>query len=334
MHIAFSLLAVVLIGLIAYVGTTAVNLEYFFGIIVPYAAFVTFLSGVIFRVLKWSKSPVPFRIPTTAGQQKTLPWIKANRIDNPSNFMETTIRMALEILLFRSLFRNTRAELREGPRLVYGGFPWLWLAGLAFHYAFLTVVIRHLRFFLEPVPFFVTWLERLDGILEVGLPAYLLSGFVLFAAVGYLFIRRLVMPQIRYISLAADYFPLFLILCIAGSGILMRYFFKVDVVGVRELAVGLVSFHPALPGKGISGPDYLFYMHIFYVSVLIAYLPYSKIMHMAGVFLSPTRNLANNSRAVRHVNPWNYPVKVHTYDEYEDDFREQMIEAQIPVERG
>jgi hypothetical protein len=34
------------------------------------------------------------------------------------------------------------------------------------------------------------------------------------------------------------------------------------------------------------------------------------------------------------VNPWNYPVKTHTYEEYEDEFRELMIEAGIPVEKG
>jgi hypothetical protein len=54
---------------------------------------------------------------------------------------------------------------------------------------------------------------------------------------------------------------------------------------------------------------------------------------MAGVFLSPTRNLANNNRSVRHVNPWNYPVKVHTYEEYEEEFREFMKDAGIPVEK-
>ena len=54
-------------------------------------------------------------------------------------------------------------------------------------------------------------------------------------------------------------------------------------------------------------------------------------MHMGGIFLSPTRNTTSDTRARRHVNPWNYPVKVHTYDEYEDDFREKMVEAGLPV---
>ena len=56
-------------------------------------------------------------------------------------------------------------------------------------------------------------------------------------------------------------------------------------------------------------------------------------MHMGGVFLSPTRNLANNNRMKRHVNPWNYPVKTHTYAEWEEEFRDKMKAAGIPLER-
>ena len=69
------------------------------------------------------------------------------------------------------------------------------------------------------------------------------------------------------------------------------------------------------------------------VGVLFAYFPFSKLTHMAGVFLSPTRNLANNNREIRHINPWNAPVKLHTYEEYEDEFREKMKGAGIPVEK-
>jgi nitrate reductase gamma subunit len=82
-----------------------------------------------------------------------------------------------------------------------------------------------------------------------------------------------------------------------------------------------------------EGIDVMFYIHLFLVSTLLAYFPFSKLMHMGGVFLSPTRNLPNNNRARRHVNPWNYPVKVHSYEAYENDFRDLMKEAEIPVEK-
>ena len=260
---------------------------------------------------------------------KSFSWIEPNPIDNPSSTGGVIARMALEVFAFRSLFRNTRIELRDGPKLDYGSNKWLWVVALAFHYAFLVVFIRHFRFFMEPVPFFVGALESVDGFMEIGLPRLMMSGVVLLLAALYLFLRRVAVPQLRYISLAADYFPLFLIIGLAGSGILMRYFLRVDITSVKELVMGLVSFHPTIP-KGIG---VIFYIHLFLLSVLIAYFPFSKLMHAGGVFMSPTRNMANDNRARRHINPWNYPVKVHTYEEYEDDFREKMIEVGLPVEK-
>jgi len=325
-----SLIAVIVLFLIAYVGVEAAGLQVLFGIIIPYLAVITFIGGVIYRIVDWAHSPVPFRITTTGGQQSSLPWIKPAAFDNPSTTGGVIVRMALEVLFFRSLFRNTSVHLDNGGKLSYIWEKWLWLGALAFHYAFLTVLVRHLRFFTEPVPLPIKLLETLDGFLQIGLPLIQLSGIVLLAAALFLLLRRLLLPQMKYISLASDYFPLFLLIGIALTGILMRYFTKINLIAAKQLAMGLVTFHPSIPQSGIGG---IFYVHLFFVSVLLAYFPFSKLMHMGGIFLSPTRNMPGNTRAVRHVNPWNYPVKVHTYEEYEDEFREKMIEAGLPVEK-
>jgi len=328
MNLGFALLVVAMLVLVALLGVGLAGLYNIFGVVIPYAAFVTFLAGFVYRVLRWGKAPVPFRIPTTCGQQKSLPWIKANRLDSPQNTADLVGRMALEIFLFRSLFRNTKVELR-GERPLYGGAKWLWLAGLVFHWSFFFILLRHLRFFFEPVPGLVNMLAALDGFFEIGVPALYLTDVALLLGVSYLFLRRVLIPQVRYISLPSDYFPLFLILGVAVSGVLTRYFYRVDLLGVKELCLGWIRFQPVVPGGiGLS-----FYVHLFLVSVLLAYLPLSKLMHMGGIFLSPTRNLANNSRRRRHINPWNYPVKVHTYEEYEDEFREKMKAAGLPVEK-
>jgi nitrate reductase gamma subunit len=327
--IIFSLVAVGVLVLVALLGAGVADLQYFFGVVVPYAAAAIFFIGVVYRVVYWARSPVPFRIPTTCGQQKSLPWIKHDALENPVTKGQAVMRMVLEVLLFRSLFRNTRLEFRRGPKIDYASAKWLWLGAIVFHYAFLVVFIRHLRFFTEPIPGFVHLIENVDGFLEVGVPRLFLSGVVLLAALTYLFLRRVTVPQLSYISLPADYFPLLLIFGIGLTGILMRYFIKVDVVAAKELTLGLATFHPTVP-EGIGS---IFYLHLFLVSVLFAYFPFSKLVHMAGVFLSPTRNLPNNSRIQRHINPWNYPVKVHTYEEYEEEFREKMIEAGLPVEK-
>ena len=323
------LTAVIALVVLAFILVEAAGLQYLFGVVIPYVAVAIFFIGLVWRILKWARSPVPFRIPTTGGQQKSLPYFKQAKLDNPSTPGQAFWRMVLEILLFRSLFRNTAMQYDpSGPRINYATSKWLWMFALVFHYSFLTVLLRHLRFFTEPIPGWVNFIEMLDGMLDITLPALLISGFVLGGAVSFLLVRRLYLTNVRYISLFADYFPLLLILAIAATGILMRYLFKTDMISVKQLTMGLVQFNPVLP-EGISS---LFYVHVFLVSILFAYFPFSKLMHAPGVFLSPTRNLANNNRFVRHVNPWNYPVNIHTYDEYEDEFREQMVEAGLPVE--
>ena len=332
-----SLIAVIVLFLIAWAGT-AIGLQIVFGIIIPYLALLTFLVGFVYKIVDWSRSAVPFRIPTTGGQQKSLPWIKHSQLDCPFTKWQVVARMALEILTFRSLFRNTRMRLKEGSRISYQLEIFLWVGSLAFHYAFLAVLIRHLRFFTEPVPFLVTLVENVDSFFRIevlypnfyfGLPGVFLSGLVLLAAVTYLVARRLFIRPVRYISLASDYFPLFLIFGIALTGILMRYFIKIDITAAKELTMGLVTLRPTIP----EGVGTVFYVHLFFVSVLLAYFPFSKLMHLGGIFLSPTRNLTTDTRAKRHVNPWNYPVPVHTYQEYEDEFREKMIEVGLPVDK-
>ncbi len=305
------------------------HLRWLFAVLLPYAAIALFLVGASRRVVLWSLSPVPFRIPTTCGQQKSLPWIKANWFESPTSTAGVVARMALEILLFRSLFRNTITELRQGPRLTYGEGKFLWLGALAFHWSLLIIFLRHLRFLIEPVPRLVLMLEKMDGFFQMGTPVLYVSDVVVVAALLYLLLRRLTSLQVRYISLFADYFALFLILGLVVSGIWMRYFMRVDVVAVKQLAIGLATFSPVVP----SEIEPLFFVHLFLLSLLAAYFPFSKLMHMGGVFLSPTRNLANNSRAKRHINPWDYPVKVHAYEEWEAEFRDKMVAAGLPLDK-
>jgi nitrate reductase gamma subunit len=322
MNAMVSFLAVVGLGLLVLLGVTA-GLEGLFGIVLPYIAIVLFLTGFVYRIVTWARSPVPFRIPTTGGQQESLDFIRPARFDNPSKGWGVVGRMILEILFFRSLFRNTEADMRDGPRLVYGARKALWLFAILFHWTFLVIFLRHLRFFTEPVPGCVGLLEGLDGFFDITVPTLYVTDLVIVAALGFLLIRRFYVPQVRYISQAADYFPLFLLLGIVLSGIYIRYLGKTDVAGIKELGMGLLAFSPSLPTGASAG----FYLHLFLVTVLIAYFPFSKLMHMGGVFLSPTRNLANNNRAVRHVNPWNAPVRLHDFEHWKEEFAEEIAEA-------
>jgi len=328
MNLLKSIVAVLILTLVALGFSASSGLAYLLTVFIPYAAFAVFVAGFVYRVVRWGRSPVPFRIPSTCGQEKSLPWIKTNPLDNPSDLWGVIGRMALEVLLFRSLFRNTKAEIRQ-QRPVYDSAKWLWFFGLLFHWSLLIIVLRHLRFFVEPVAGCINTLSAVDGFFEIGIPTLYLSDAAILAGLSFLLLRRVVSPRLRYLSLFSDYFALLLILGVVGTGLLMRHFFPADLLQVKNLALGWVTFSPAEP----DGVGTLFYMHLCFVFTLMVFIPMSKLMHMAGVFLSPTRNLANDNRMNRHVNPWNAPVKVHTYEEYEDEFREKMKLAGLPVDK-
>ena len=331
MGIMCAFLFVIGLILVAWIGVQGLGLSYLFGILIPYTAMIIFFLGVLARLLKWARVPNPFVIPTTGGQQKSLNWIKPSGLDNPFTRGQTLGRLISEVFLFRSLFRNLSPRVdTRGPGLTFSSAKWLWLFAILFHYAMFVTVFRHLRFFTNPVPWPVKMAEALDGWLEVGIPEILVSGLVLLLAVTLLLSRRLLIPRLRYISLLNDYFPLFLLMGIAGTGALMRYVVGIDANGAKQLAMGLISFKPVIP-EGI-GP--LFFIHLFLVCTLLVYFPFSKLMHAGGIFFSPTRTMPNNSRAVFHENPWNYPVEFHTYQAYESEFHDKMVEAEIPLDQA
>ncbi|MBG0791627.1 MAG: sulfate reduction electron transfer complex DsrMKJOP subunit DsrM [Desulfovibrionaceae bacterium] len=334
MNALYSLLFVFLLVLIPLFGVDAAHMRTFFGVCVPTTAFIIFLIGFVYKVIIWGRSAVPFRIPTTGGQFRSYDpeLFKQNKLDCPQTGAQTFFRMALEVLAFRSLFRNTRVSLYQGkdyPVVAYKSSKWLWVFAITFHYSFFIIALRHLRLFLEPVPFFVNGLDFVDGLLQIGAPVMYLTNVGLVLGVLLLLGRRLVLPRINYISYVSDYFPLFLILAIALSGIYMRYYAKVDVIAIKELTMGLVTFSYTVP-ETIAAP---FFVHVFLVSCLMVYFPFSKLMHMPGVFLSPTRNLPNDTRAKHHVNPWNDPnIKAHAYADYEKQFGVPMAEAGLPLD--
>jgi len=320
----------VLIGILlflVFLGTGVLQLNYLFGVIIPYAALATFFLGFIYRIYTWASAPVPYRVPTTAGQARSLDWIKHDRFETPHTMFEVLVRMGLEVLAFRSLFRNNKAELLPGPNLKYNSSKWLWLGAIVFHYALLVVVLRHMQYIDAYLPF-IGWIHAVDGFMQITLPTFYLSDLLLVAGLGFLLVRRLADPMTRYISLSNDYFPLYLLLGIAITGILMRYLVKTDLEKIYMLVQSLLAFQP----QAQSGISSLFYMHLMQVCLLVAYIPFSKLMHMGGVFMSPTRNLANNNREKRHINPVNPDIKLGTYKEYEDRFRDKMTGAGLPLD--
>lgn len=185
------------------------------------------------------------------------------------------MRMVREVTLFESLFKSNK---------------WTWLFGWLFHIGLLLVLIRHLRYF---------WPGEIPEILLLTQPFKYAAFAMVIGLVG-LMGRRIFVERIRYISAPSDYMMLILLLIIGISGAVMTFTSNhTDVIMVKEFASGLVTFNWAnLP------TEIHLLVHILMVFVLMMIFPISKLLHVPGVFFSPTRNQVDDARKKRHISPW------------------------------
>jgi len=274
-----------------------------------YLAFVIFVVGFLYRVIVWANIPVPVNITTTG----------RGYLDNPQTRTASVLRMAFEVFLFRSLFKNTKYNLETHeiqPNRV------LWLGALAFHLSFALIVIRHMRLFIEPFPSFLAILRAIEAV-GPSMPGLFWSSLLIVGALSYLLVRRIINPELKYVSILGDYIVVLLILSIAMSGIIVAYYKLVSIVAVKAWALNLAAFNIAAPSF-----HWFFYVHLLLVSALLVYFPWSKLMHAPGVLFSPTRNQVNNPRTKRHINPWNYPVIAETFEEYREKYKEALKDVE------
>jgi nitrate reductase gamma subunit len=182
--------------------------------------------------------------------------------------------MLVEVTLFRSLFRANK---------------WIWLFGWMFHVALLAVLLRHLRYFTEPVWAWVALIQ----------PVGLYAGFALLAGLAGLWARRVLVDRVRYITNPSDHLMLGLLAAIAGSGLAMKYVAHTDIVALKGFVLGLMAFDwQPLPA------DPVLLVHLALVAALMMVFPVSKLLHAPGVFFSPSFNQVDDARERRHAAGW------------------------------
>ena len=224
-----------------------------------YAATAVLVAGVGYRVWLYARTPAPLKIPTTPA---------------PVTRGGVALRMLREVTLFESLFRSNL---------------WTWAFGWLFHAGLALVLLRHLRYFVEPVP---AWLAFIQ-------PFGMWAGVAMAAGLAGLWARRFLVPRVRYISTPSDHLMIALLVVIALSGLAMTFVAHADIVKVKAFILGLLWFDwQPLPG------DVLVAVHLALVAVLMLIFPFSKLLHAPGVFFSPTRNQVDDPREHRHLAPW------------------------------
>ena len=228
-----------------------------------YGATIILVGGLIYRIREYASVPSPLKIPTMPA---------------PLTPMGAFWRVVREVVFFESLFKSNK---------------WIWVFGVLFHAGLLVVLIRHLRYFIEPVWFWVVLIQ----------PFGVYAGFAMVAGLVGLWGRRVVVDRVRYISSPSDHLMLALLVGIGLSGLAMKYVVRTDVIAVKAFFLGLMRFDwQPLPA------DPALLIHLGLVALLMVLFPFSKLLHIPGLFFSPTRNQWDDAREKRHLAAWAAPM--------------------------
>ena len=224
-----------------------------------YGAFAVLVLGVAAKLRRYARTPSPLKIPTTPA---------------PTSTGGVALRLTREVVLFESLFKASK---------------WTWIFGWMFHAALLLVILRHFRYFQQPVWDLIAFVQ----------PFGTYAGFAMVAGLGGLWARRFLVDRVRYISTPSDHLHLALLVAIGLSGLGMRFVSHTDIVAVKAFMLGLMRLDiQPLP------TDPLLLLHLALVALLMIVFPISKLLHAPGLFFSPTRNQTDTPREARHVAAW------------------------------
>jgi nitrate reductase gamma subunit len=224
-----------------------------------YVATAVLVFGLLSKIRSYLRTPAPLKIPTTPA---------------PTTSTGVALRLTREVVLFESLFKSNK---------------WTWLFGWLFHAALLLVLLRHLRYFQQPVWTWVVWVQAFGTY----------AGFAMVAGLAGLWARRFLVDRVRYISTPSDHLHLALLLAIGLTGLGMRFVTHTDIVALKAFMLGLMRLDlQPLPA------DPLLLVHLSLVALLMLVFPISKLLHAPGLFFSPTRYQADTSREARHIAAW------------------------------
>lgn len=224
-----------------------------------HVATLVFVVGLGLKIRQYASSPAPLKIPTTPA---------------PISTSGVGFRMAREVVFFESLFKSSK---------------WTWIFGWTFHAALLLVVLRHLRYFQEPI-----WLP-----IALIQPFGTYAGFAMVLGLVGLWARRWLVDRVRYISTPSDHLMLALLLAIGLTGLGMRFVAHTDIVAVKMFMLGMLRLDwQPMPA------DPVLLVHLALVALLMIIFPISKLLHAPGIFFSPTRNQSDTARDHRHIAAW------------------------------
>ncbi|MTI80649.1 MAG: respiratory nitrate reductase subunit gamma [Firmicutes bacterium] len=227
-------------------------MEYLVFQILPYITITIFVLGVMYRLGKWASARIVHNIVLTPA---------------PDTVSGAAVNYVAEVGLFRSLFKGDKS---------------LWAGAWLMHFALLNIIGGHIvgfAFLGEQFKFIGTSPElskQLSDILGTSM------GILIFVTLIYLLYRRLSITEVKHVSNPADYLLLFLLLSIVTAGNLMRLMpeYSIHYETAQAYIIQLATFQPV----ELHQSNILFTLHLLLVQLMLIVFPFSKLMHLFGMF--------------------------------------------------
>ncbi len=223
--------------------------SYVVGVSLPPLTFVVFLAGLAYRLFEWRKLALP----------------KMTLYPAPEPGAKTFWGVLKATFFSPGLFKADK---------------FLWAGAWVFHAALALIIIGHVR---VATDFPALWAALGINPDVMSATVGTSAGIIILAATVLLTFRRLTIPRVQEITQAGDYLALILLLAVILSGNAMRFQGHFDLNLTREYFTGLFRFQFPLPP--LNG---WFLTHFLFSQVLLLYLPFSKFLHLGGIFFTQT----------------------------------------------
>lgn len=227
-------------------------MNYFILGILPYFTILVFIGAMVQRLYAWSKTPQPGAMTLTPA---------------PDGESATIFGVIKDSLLFPGLFKSDRI---------------LWIFAWFFHLTLALIIIGHVRVFTDFPRLWATLGINADRMSAVSGGT---AGVIILACAILLFVRRFMLKRVKEVSGVPDYFALLLIIAVLVSGNIMRFGEHFDLTTTRIYFQQLFTF--SLSSASIP-QNLMFTIHFLLGQVLIVIIPFSKIMHLGGIFFTQT----------------------------------------------
>ncbi len=252
--------------------------------VVAYIGLAVFVVAVIARFIMWSKLPMHLRweLYPVAHDAKRARYGGSYLEESKwwTKPREKSMVAELKVMVPEIVFLEALKEHN----------PKMWACSFPFHFGIYLVIASTVLMIINGIG--TTLLPSLfegslGGVIRYGILMFGVVGLALgsIGAIG-LIRRRLVVPELKYFSVPADYFNLGFFVVAFGWAFLSYFFIPGYFVKLSAFISNMVTFRPLTAAAGLGSDPVMLAVSVVLMGLLVAYIPLTHMSHFVGKYFA------------------------------------------------